>query len=115
MRVLVCGSRKYTDKTYFTRILQEWVEKYPHITILTGMANGPDLWAHEFAKTHNLGIEEYPAQWDTEGRRAGFLRNERMIKTRPDWVIAFWDGVSRGTEHTINLAKTHRIAHIVYR
>lgn len=43
--------------------------------------------------------------WDLHGKSAGFKRNVHIIDDS-DEVIAFWDGKSRGTRHSINLAKT---------
>ncbi len=43
------------------------------------------------------------------GRRAGPERNIRMLDSTPDLVLAFWDGQSRGTRHTISEARRRNI------
>ncbi len=43
------------------------------------------------------------------GRRAGLDRNVRMLDSKPDLALAFWDGQSRGTGHTITEARRRNI------
>lgn len=63
--------------------------------------NCPDC-ADEFAEMwinnsdESITIKRFPA------KQGGYLyRNILMIKQNPDLVIAFWDGYSYGTAHTI--------------
>ena len=42
--------------------------------------------------------------WDTEGKKAGILRNIKM-GDYADCGIIFWDGKSRGSMHMINYLK----------
>lgn len=57
-------------------------------------------------------IEVYPADWG-EGEefnsQAGFERNLRMLDQDPELVIAFWDGRSAGTKHTLDGARRKQI------
>ena len=46
----------------------------------------------------------YLLEWDKYGKKAGPIRNELIIKDA-DNIIAFWDGESRGTLNSINIAK----------
>lgn len=52
-----------------------------------------------------IGCDAFTAYWDSEGRRAGYLRNQRMAKTRPDVTIAITSDVvpSRGTAMMMRL------------
>ena len=38
------------------------------------------------------------------GKRAGLIRNEKIVENS-SVIVAFWDGESKGTFHTIQLAK----------
>lgn len=51
----------------------------------------------------------FPANWKL-GRRAGPIRNQLMLDQNPDKVIAFHDGRSRGTLHTITEARRRGIS-----
>ena len=68
------------------------------------MARGADTLADKWAAANGHRSEGYPADWDTYGRRAGFLRNKQMLEEgKPDLVVAFPGG--KGTEMMISLAR----------
>lgn len=106
MRILVAGSRTWQD---YTRIVQH-LNGYPReSTVIHGAAKGADQLAGTAAKQIGYLVEEYPADWRGKGRGAGFIRNLEMLDSKPDKVIAFWDGQSRGTAHTIEEARKRGI------
>jgi hypothetical protein len=71
--------------------------------IVSGGANGADKLGELFAKKHNIETIIYKPDWKKYGKSAGFLRNHDIINAA-DNVIAFWDGVSNGTKHDIDIA-----------
>ncbi len=99
MRIAVVGSRAFDDYERMSKILI----KYIPFILISGGAHGADALAERFANEHKLVSMIYPAKWDKYGKRAGFIRNTKIVE-EADLVIAFWDGESRGTESTINLA-----------
>lgn len=107
MIVLVCGSRNWMD----AGIVRDRLSELPReeLVILHGSARGADNIAHWWAVDHRVQVRPFPAQWETHGKRAGFIRNIEMLDEDPDLVIAFWDGTSRGTLHTINSAQARGI------
>ena len=126
MRYLICGGRDFSDKELLYKkidmILPEDFKQIspdpevclvPDVTIVHGAAKGADSLAGEYAKTRNYDVEEYPADWDKHGKIAGFVRNQEMVDSNPDIVIAFWDGVSKGTKDTINKAKKKKITTLI--
>jgi hypothetical protein len=44
------------------------------------------------------------AEWNKFGKSAGYRRNVTIVE-HSDIIVAFWDGKSKGTQHTINIAK----------
>lgn len=108
MKVLVTGSRHWTNKVILWKALYD-VE--PDISIIVhGGAKGADTLASNFAKY--FGIEErcYPAKWDLYGRSAGKNRNlemlfkENLLDNPIDLVLAFPLPQSKGTYHMIRIA-----------
>ena len=87
MRVLICGSRQWTDRKTieaFVGLLR------PDTTIIEGESAGVDKLAAEAARWCNLNVEEYPADWKQYGLGAGAIRNQQMIdEGKPDVVVAF--------------------------
>lgn len=111
MRVGVVGSRGFNDYPLLLSIL----DKVPSVDcIVSGGANGADSLAARFAKERNIKLIEFIPDWNLYGKRAGFIRNELIIDNS-DIVYAFWDGVSKGTQHSIKLAKNKGLNCLVIR
>lgn len=84
--------------------------------VIQGGAKGADDQAWLAAKKLNVPVTTERPDWGKFGRRAGIMRNVRMLETPPQFVVALWDGMSRGTYHTIdNAINVYRIPTIVFR
>ena len=100
MRIGIVGSRDYKDmkRVYF------YVSELPKDTVIvSGGARGVDWEAENAAKVFGLQTIIHRADWDVNGKLAGFLRNS-LIVNDSDCIVAFWDGQSRGTLDTIQKA-----------
>lgn len=106
MKVLVCGSRTWTDGIVISRRLRGLPND---AVIIHGGASGADLQAERVAAKYHLASRCFPAEWNRYGKRAGIIRNLAMLDEQPDLVLAFWDGRSRGTKHTIDEARKRGI------
>lgn len=103
--VLVCGSRTITNKSDVYIALQDCIYNYVFANkymIIEGGAKGVDTLARKFAQEYGIDYLEYPADWKQYGKRAGYIRNKQMVNLA-DYVIAIWDGESKGTASTIML------------
>ena len=100
-KVIVAGSRSIEDDGFIYEVLDYHKPRIKEI--VSGLAPGPDTFAINWAEIHKIPIKMFPADWETKGKRAGFLRNEEMAKYA-DILIAFWNGNSRGTFHMIQTA-----------
>lgn len=115
MKVLVCGSRGWGIDLPDPRrpIWDRLNEVFEHLAqssrLITGGARGPDEFARQWAADSLVDHLVCYADWATHGKRAGILRNLRMLDEKPDLVLAFWDGTSRGTKHTIDEAHARGI------
>jgi len=111
-RVLVCGSRTWRNSIR----VHSRLKALPRRTIVMhGGAGGADTIADEAALRYGHQVEVYPANWEEHGKKAGILRNLVMLDQQPWLVIAFWDGKSRGTKHTIDEALKHGIPVEIHR
>ena len=104
-RWLVCGSRnkKYKELVFKTldKMLSSHREFYgedwkPECIISGKCPNSADVYAEKWADNNGIKVEPHPA---VKGKY--LLRNIEMVKSNPSEVIAFWDGFSYGTAHTI--------------
>lgn len=105
MRLLVCGSRGWTDREAI-HVHLAGLNPAESI-VIHGKCRGADIIAGEIAQELGLHVAEVPALWDYPiyGKQAGFIRNHAMVKLlNPDRVVAFTLG-TRGTKDTIDRAK----------
>ena len=106
MKVVVCGSREWDEPL----AIKHRLHKLPRgTTIIHGAAHGADTYAGLYARAMGFPVEEFPADRKTHGKRAGILRNLKMLDQKPDLVLAFQVNHSRGTQHTIDQAKRRGI------
>ena len=94
MRVGVVGSRSIT-----TLNLEDYLPE-DTTTIVSGGARGVDTCARQYARAHGIPLLEFLPDYDRYGRSAPLRRNVTIVENS-DFVLAFWDGKSRGTMHTV--------------
>ena len=110
MKLAIVGSRTFDDYDLLSKYVSILTEKLPrpHIVIISGGAKGADSLAEQFAREHRYDSQIYPAAWNKYGKSAGFIRNQQIIDNC-DFLLAFWDGCSRGTQDSIEKAKKAKI------
>lgn len=113
MKVLVCGSRRFPDPFTVSLAIDETMrslaKRWPDAEVIHGGAAGADAMAGAAAERHGLSVRVVHADWERHGKRAGILRNLQMLDEPPDAVLAFWNGQSAGTAHTVTEAKKRGI------
>ena len=102
MKIGVVGSRGFNNY----KLLKDTLDKYlsEATVIVSGGAKGADSLGERWANENGLETLIHLPNWDKHGKSAGFLRNYKIIEDS-NIIIAFWDGLSRGTEHTIYNAR----------
>lgn len=81
--------------------------------VVSGGAPGVDTIAEQTARQRGLDVLVFPANWERFGRKAGPIRNAQIVAVA-DTVIAFWNGVSRGTLNTVAQASRAGKPVVVY-
>ena len=100
MKTIIAGGREFSDYEK----LSEVMSAFDVSVVVSGKARGADSLGEKWARENGKPVEEYPANWDLYGKRAGYIRNQQMADNA-EALVAFWDGKSRGTQHMINIAK----------
>jgi hypothetical protein len=108
MRVIIAGSRNFNDYGIVKKKLNAILKNQKEVTIISGTANGADKLGERYANDNHLKLEQYPAMWDLFGKKAGYMRNEEMVKVA-DAAIVFWDGKSKGSKHMIDISKKYNL------
>lgn len=107
--LIIAGGRDFKDYDRLEKWVDEWIDKHGKPdNIISGMANGADLLGLHYAERHGIPVIKKPADWEKHGRGAGFQRNLEMAY-EANSCICFWDGVSKGTSHMINVAKNNKL------
>ena len=81
-----------------------------HSTIVASNISLDDIYFADNKELYNDNYKKkiFPANWDLYGKKAGYLRNIEMANyalEKNGMLFAFWDGLSKGTKHMIDIAK----------
>lgn len=105
MRVIIAGGRDFNDMEFLQKSFKKvFLRRYMVSSIISGGARGADKLGEAFAEKFQIPLVIIEAEWDKYGKSAGYRRNAEMAEVG-DFLIAFWDGESRGTKHMIDIAK----------
>jgi hypothetical protein len=119
MKVIIAGSRDYTD---YEELVDTLYRNHCHPEhglpifkeVFSGEARGADTLGELWAESMGLPVHRFAALWKIHGRQAGYMRNMEMA-VRADALVAFWDGRSKGTKHMIDIALQQGLDVHVYR
>lgn len=100
MRILITGSRAWTDRAAIRRALANAGGVFgahpQEVTIVHGGARGAEFGCR---------VEVHPADWPRHGKAAGHRRNAEMVALGADVCLAFPLGESRGTRDCVRRAR----------
>jgi len=106
VRIGVAGGRYFDDYTKVVNAfrLLDVTATDPYGPVLVhGAAQGADSLADAIAASFGWSRERHPADWNRYGKAAGPIRNQEMVDSGLDVLIAFPGG--RGTEDMVTRAK----------
>lgn len=105
-KLVVFGSRSLYDfyilYKHLNNYICEFIDEHDDLTFVSGTARGADRLGEIYANLLGYKVEQYPADWDNLGKRAGFVRNTEMADISK-YGAGFWDGSSAGTKSMIDL------------
>ena len=97
MRVLIYGGRDFIPTDLDFSWLNSMFASYNRgeLTVISGEARGADTAGRIWAIASGHEVERYPADWNTHGKAAGYIRNQQMLDSGVDVAVQFPGG--RGT------------------
>lgn len=108
-KVCIAGSRGFSSYEFLKAKMDSLLRnKHPDVSVICGEAAGADRLGERYAQERGYAVESFPADWDTYGKRAGYLRNIEMAEAASACVV-FWDGVSRGAAHMIDICRQKNV------
>lgn len=114
MKVLVTGSRDWTDEARIRMVLSEFILHGESLTVIEGGARGADEIAGRLADEMGFTRVTVKADWEKFGRSAGPIRNRAMLAMEPDLVLGFCKNGSRGTMDCIHEASRRGVETRLY-
>jgi predicted Rossmann fold nucleotide-binding protein DprA/Smf involved in DNA uptake len=108
MRYGVIGGRTFID----FELMKSTLDKHFISEVVSGGAKGADTLAREYANLRNIKLTEFYPDYVRYGKKAPFVRN-KLIVNASDVIVAFWDGKSTGTNHSIEYARSKKIKVII--
>jgi hypothetical protein len=121
MKTIIAGGRDFTHSEYLAQVLQ--FLSLPITEVVSGgqksyddesgICYGADYLGEKWAQQNQIPVTQFPANWKDHGKVAGPMRNEEMADYA-DFLIAFWDGKSRGTKNMIENMKRRKKPYTVF-
>ena len=99
-RILITGGRDYNNQRVIDHVLDTYTNEGD--ILIVGGARGVDTIAERFALRRGRAIDKHVADWEKYGKRAGYIRNHKMVTSGADLCIAFPGG--RGTADCVERA-----------
>jgi predicted Rossmann fold nucleotide-binding protein DprA/Smf involved in DNA uptake len=106
VRVAVIGSRNFSDYNLFCEKLEYLIQNIKEdIVYISGACkSGADKMIADYCRENNKELIEYPPDYiKYPGKHALFKRNDEIV-ANCDYLISFWNGISRGASYTHNKA-----------
>lgn len=119
-RILITGSREWTDRDVIAYALGAIAQKYSRgrIVVVHGGARGADTIAGEVAAKMGIAVEVHPVtseEWAAQPKRAGMIRNKRMVDLGAVQCVAFIINESPGATACAAMAERAGIPTKVFR
>lgn len=111
-KVIIAGTRSFADYSLLRSACDRYLSQKGQthdIIIVSGTARGADRLGEQYALERGYQLQRFPADWEKNGRAAGYMRNADMANYS-DALIAFWDGQSKGTRNMIETARKKGLA-----
>lgn len=100
-RGMVTGSRGWRDRQTLEATLSSYFGS--DIVLMHGGAVGADVMADRWALRHGVPVQTFLPNRGRPSPQRYHERNDAMLE-QADFVVAFWDGESRGTKSVIDKA-----------
>jgi len=114
MKIAIIGSRKLDgcEKQCYEKIRASVPANCTEI--VSGGAGGIDTLAERYARENALLFKRFEPEYNKYGKNAPLIRNTQIIEYA-NFVLAFWDGKSRGTAQAIKICcETNRPLEICF-
>lgn len=105
--IAVVGSRNFNDYEYFKNKLQYLISNITEdIQFVSGGAkSGADFLVKRFCREENYKLIEHLPDYEKYPPKVAPLKRNHLVVDDADMLVAYYNGVSRGTKYTLNLGE----------
>ena len=105
IELAIVGSREFSEGLFTKNIdnIRKNLNLDGIIMIHSGGARGVDTFARNYGVDNHIPIIEHIPDWNKYGKSAGVFRNSIIVNSA-NYLLAFWDGESRGSLDSIKKA-----------
>lgn len=100
-RIAVVGSRDFANFRLLVETMAEYLATAE--ALISGGADGADKLGARWARKNGIGTEIFEP--DHKRYKHAYHHRNRLIVEACDLLVAFWNGHSSGTAHTIGYAR----------
>ena len=107
--IAVIGSRNFCDYSFFAEKLEHLLQNLSDYSFVSGgCKDSADALIVRFCQENNFKLIEHLPDWELHKKAAGIIRNKLIINDATH-IIAFWDGISKGTANSLKLAEKRNL------
>lgn len=121
MKVIIAGGRTFDNQSFLNEAMDSL--RLTITEVVSGKQKtwdkerkvwcGADYQGEHWAALARIPVKPFPAKWKELGRAAGPIRNRQMAEYA-DYLVAFWDGKSKGTLNMITHMKELKKQYTVF-
>lgn len=78
MRTIIAGGRDFLPSALWLARVALALHKLGTTVVISGTCRGADVFGEAIAEFLGIPVEQFPANWDTYGKKAGPIRNAQM-------------------------------------
>ena len=105
-KIAVIGSRGFDSYSFFAEKLEQLISKLENVEFVSGGAkSGADNMITIYCKNNGFKLTEYLPDYITYPNKSAPIKRNHTIVENSTHLIAFFDGLSKGTAYTIRLAE----------
>lgn len=114
-RIIIAGGRDFNDYELLSLAVNQVIDyiKPVKVEIISGACRGTDKLGERYAAINGYEVRRFYPDWNKYGKAAGPIRNKQMAEYAAEYsngyLVAFWDGSSKGTKNMIENARFHRL------
>lgn len=100
--IAIIGSKSFNDYNLLKSAMMPYIDKCD--SMISGYSKGADKLGEKWADEYSIKKLIFKPDYEKHKESAEIIRNKTIIDNS-DLIICFWDGSSKGTKYSIDLAQ----------